>query len=687
MRMSLIGLSVVLAIAIAVVGSAGPTFAQYGSPASAVKVVLTAEDAWEKGMGGLGVQKALKGGGVTLYDATLIEDDGPGSGENSQYQIDEDRSLRILLDAGNIAKKVLVVDRPEALAAHMYVRGPILVEVNGKAIGAAGSAVRIPPELIKKGENVVILRARPDANAIIKGSARTHILANNPELKDRPPRSFTSRDGGKTWTAIDGEIVCRLTLTQYPAEGSLISPVIDLGQAEGNAVAFTKAAFRSVAMTAEADTPAGTGVEFLIRTGPGPVYEAANWTDWQPAKTAAPKDHRFLQWKAVLRTLDPKVTPTLRSVTCAASAAAEPAPAWAAKLAVTGAHNEEIRYTNMPFEYEDPRNPRVIALREKYKLDAVVKDGNTELEKLILLRNWVNAQWRYKPPIETKYPAWDADEIMSRKVGFCVQFAITYVQCCTALGYQARFVFGDPPSGTHVSGHEVTEVWSNQFGKWIFMDPEGNRYYIDPNTKEPLGMLEAHDRMIRAFFGAKPPYSKTPQCRYSDEIMSVNGKTIIPDKMLTSADPPPKSWPAWVKWYHIQYVPRNNFYSKPAPLPRIEGWGNWEWPGFWSWYDDRVSRETYYRNFTNRHSDLEWTINQVRFAASWGAKEGTLAVQMGTVTPNFETFLVRTAGGAWKPSGGEFTWDLSPGKNRLEMRVRNVSGVEGPVSWLEVEKK
>lgn len=31
------------------------------------------------------------------------------------------------------------------------------------------------------------------------------------------------------------------------------------------------------------------------------------------------------------------------------------------------------------------------------------------------------------------------------------------------------------------------------------------------------------------------------------------------------------------------------------------------------------------------------------------------------------------------------TWELHPGRNRLEMRVRNTAGVLGPVSYLEVE--
>jgi hypothetical protein len=162
---------------------------------------------------------------------------------------------------------------------------------------------------------------------------------------------------------------------------------------------------------------------------------------------------------------------------------------------------------------------------------------------------------------------------------------------------------------------------------------------------------------------------------------------MFPAQVPTPADPPPKTWPAWSKWLNVRYVPRNNFYSKPTPLPRIQGWGGWEWPGFWAWYDEQTPRDWRYGNFTSRRSDLEWTINQVSYAASWGAKADTLWVQMGTVTPNFQTYLVSANGQGWKPADSAYTWELRPGKNRLEMRVRNSAGVEGPVSFLEVESK
>jgi len=93
-----------------------------------------------------------------------------------------------------------------------------------------------------------------------------------------------------------------------------------------------------------------------------------------------------------------------------------------------------------------------------------------------------------------------------------------------------------------------------------------------------------------------------------------------------------------------------------------------------------------YRNFTARTNDLNWSLNQVRFDATLGTRPNEVAVQMATFTPYFETFLVRAESQPWKASPPALTWQLHPGRNRLEMHVRNRAGVEGPVSFLELER-
>ncbi|GAG42457.1 unnamed protein product, partial [marine sediment metagenome] len=150
-------------------------------------------------------------------------------------------------------------------------------------------------------------------------------------------------------------------------------------------------------------------------------------------------------------------------------------------------------------------------------------------------------------------------------------------------------------------------------------------------------------------------------------------------------DPPPKKWPSWTKWLQLCYVPRNNWYARPHPLPRLQGWNYWDWTGFWNCYDRKTSRDLRYAHLTSRRSDLLWTINQVRFSAACGRQDGVLSIIMGTVTPYFDTFLVNVNGEGFKPSGRTFGWRLRKGKNRLEMRIRNTSGVVGPVSHVELD--
>jgi hypothetical protein len=136
-----------------------------------------------------------------------------------------------------------------------------------------------------------------------------------------------------------------------------------------------------------------------------------------------------------------------------------------------------------------------------------------------------------------------------------------------------------------------------------------------------------------------------------------------------------------IKWGYLHWMPRNNYYRRRFPEPLYHGLG-WSWTGYRLWQDARTPRQWRFGNYTRRRSDIEWTLNQVRWAAAPG-EAGTIRVTMGTVTPDFDTFLVNTGGG-WQASGDTFDWRLQPGQNRMEMRVRNRAGVLGRVSWIEV---
>jgi hypothetical protein len=474
----------------------------------------------------------------------------------------------------------------------------------------------------------------------------------------------------------------RLNLTQYVAKGELVGPILDLAALADKGGFGADVRAKAARLRAASDLPDGTSIQLAVRSGSKPVYDATSWGDWAPCDAAGEAKgdlRRFVQWRAVLATTKPKTTPALRGIELQAEVQTQ-RPAWAADVKLLGSHNEEIRYTSMPFEYEKFDEPALVELRTKYKLDEVVAGSHTEIEKMLKLRNWVSAQWKYDPPIPY-YPAWDAREILQLRKGFCVQYAITTMQCALSLGMQARFVFGHFPNtrlkGKYTCGHEVTEIWSNEQDKWVMIDGHRNESFVNKKTGLIASMLELHEDQLNSYF---PNGFDGQGAAFDDERPS--------DGLLGwyAAEPTPrpeKPVPE-LKWGWVQWVPRNNFYAHRFPEPVLQGL-TWSWTGYWNWEDSRTPRQWRFGEFTGRRSDIEWTLDQVRWAAAPGEAPGAVRIAMGTVTPDFDTFLVSLDGGEWRPSTDAFAWTLHRGKNRIDMRVRTRAGILGRASWIEVE--
>src|SRR5207245_1593503 len=121
-----------------------------------------------------------------------------------------------------------------------------------------------------------------------------------------------------------------------------------------------------------------------------------------------------------------------------------------------------------PFTYEGP-SPRLKFLRDKYKLDAVIAAGKTELEQLMLLRTWVRNQWHtaWKSHPAGWMPPWDSLQILGNCdqpdcLTMCTHYACVFTQCAQSLGWNARHCILDH--------HCVSEVYIQQFDKWVMMD-------------------------------------------------------------------------------------------------------------------------------------------------------------------------------------------------------------------------
>lgn len=100
-----------------------------------------------------------------------------------------------------------------------------------------------------------------------------------------------------------------LHMGPYATEGTFTSRVFDAGD--------TRTVWQTV--TADAETPADTSVSLQTRTGPSATPEDGSWSSWQAVGSggsiASPIGRRYAQYRAILTTPDPAVTPVLHAVT------------------------------------------------------------------------------------------------------------------------------------------------------------------------------------------------------------------------------------------------------------------------------------------------------------------------------------------------------------------------------------
>jgi hypothetical protein len=121
----------------------------------------------------------------------------------------------------------------------------------------------------------------------------------------------------------------------------------------------------------------------------------------------------------------------------------------------------------------------------------VIADCPNQWKAFLALRNWVSRQ------IPNMYPAiksrWDAQRILQAvwsdsSLGFiCDAYAATYVSACISVGLTARMIhLGDE----RYNGHYAAEVWSDEYHKWVLMDPLYDVHFA--LRQQPLSAIELH---------------------------------------------------------------------------------------------------------------------------------------------------------------------------------------------------
>jgi hypothetical protein len=324
------------------------------------------------------------------------------------------------------------------------------------------------------------------------------------------------------------------------------------------------------------------------------------------------------------------------------------------------------------FKYDVYDNPKLKELREMYRLDEVVASGKDEFDKQILLNDWVHRQFK-KFGAPTAKPKGALEILKCVEEGhtfFCAHYADTLISAAASLGWVDRSLCLRMNQGAAKGGsteHTVTEIWSNQYRKWVMLDPTANMYLVKDGI--PLDAVEIrtewfyHEGRDLTFVIGKErkKYQKGDLPIFLGRFANFGDLTVADDELG--------------KYGFIGYVTNTNLMDARPGDGDI---------GFI--VKDKLCDGTRWherRNPENPSVDPYFPIDQA--AVTLSVDDGRLKVALRTMTPNFKEYRVQIDGGGWTPSGDRFRWSLKPGSNRMEARAVNQFDVEGPISTIEVE--
>jgi heavy metal-binding protein/transglutaminase superfamily protein len=328
------------------------------------------------------------------------------------------------------------------------------------------------------------------------------------------------------------------------------------------------------------------------------------------------------------------------------------------------------------FAFDAYDNPKLRTLREQEQLEKVVAEGKDEFDRQVILMDWVHRRFKKfgKP---TANPAGALEIFKAVDEGhtfFCSHYGRSLVSCAASLGWTNRSMgvrVGKSPHGSGAPEHTTTEIWSNQYGKWVLFDPTYAMYvekdgvplsgwevrqewfYGDPMT---LDFVIGKER--KKYKKSDMPIFRSRHAGYGD--LSLKPRSI--DKLA-----------------FMFFIPNTNLMD--AGLDYGTGF---------IVKDDAQCEGIKWHNRDNPKdpaAEVYFPLGCVDIRTEPVAG-GTLALEvtLDTMTPNFAGYHFRLDGKKWA-AGEPGTWQLHKGANTLEVKTANKFGVEGSPSKIVLEVK
>lgn len=147
--------------------------------------------------------------------------------------------------------------------------------------------------------------------------------------------------------------------------------------------------------------------------------------------------------------------------------------------------------------------PEYKTLIEKYSIDKIAGKG-TAFQRAKRLMHWMAPKLTHKSNYDNHVPC-NALDLLEYSLNQpdhginCLNKAKILTECCLAMGIYARRVLILPYSPYDGDSHVVTEIYDDQEGKWIMLDPTVDGYFVGED-RTPLSVLELRDKLAHQHF-------------------------------------------------------------------------------------------------------------------------------------------------------------------------------------------
>ena len=315
--------------------------------------------------------------------------------------------------------------------------------------------------------------------------------------------------------------------------------------------------------------------------------------------------------------------------------------------------------SNFYFIPEHWKESKLRQLRDAEGFKDILHQG--QLDLFLKLCDWTHRQWKTSVP--DPYPLSNAIDILAdirsgKTGGFCGQYAYVLADVLKAMGFFAvRYV--ELWSGKGES-HFVVEIWSDQFAKWMILDPAENLFYAWQNSDQPANALEIREARLRPG-SVRARAASLPHIDLADQKMHLYANFAV----STRSDLMRSTRPLTVQDRFDMFV----FFKDGATDPAA--------------FNGQIP----YAHSTTRVADIYFDCNYVRVEHRIDKKRNTIAFAFFTDGSmfNFDSFAISTDNGkSWERIQGEYRVPV-PGQTRsFWVTAVNMAGRFGRPTPVEI---